>query len=75
MLDHLSFAGVRAAVRGARPGIVICYHRGYLLLDRQDSPTLNERAGFFLLAGTEGIGFLTQRKMGEFDYEYLFTKK
>ena len=81
---------VRARLRAIRSGETICYYRGYLLLDRRDNPAAVELADFFLRAGTEegwgygeqvanpnglGLGFLTQRRLGDMDYEYLFTKK
>ncbi len=76
MFRHLTNTGVRAATRNLRPGRCICYHRGYLLLDRKKDARLSAIADWFLSIGiNEDLGFLTQRKVGEFDYEYLFTKK
>ncbi len=76
MLDPLNISGVRAATRKMRPGMCICYHRGYLLLDRREDARLGAIADWFLSIGlNEDLGFLTQRKEGKFDYEYLFTKK
>jgi len=80
----------RARVRRMPRGLIFRYHRGYLLLDRRDNPAVAKLADFFLRAGTEegwgygeqvaspnglGLGFLTQRKLGDMDYEYLFTKR
>ncbi len=79
----------RTRVRRMPTGVSFRYYRGYLLLDRRDNPALAALANFFLQAGTEegwgygeqvaspnglGLGFLTQRKLGDRDYEYLFTK-
>lgn len=76
MFNSLNLAGIRSLTRGLRPGKGICYHRGYLLLDRKKDARLSAIADWFLSIGRhEDLGFLTQRKMGEFQYEYLFTKK
>ena len=90
MSQNLTLSGVRSVIQGARSGAVICYHRGCLFLDRKDNPALAALADLYLRAGTEegwgysdqvlspqgtGLGFLTQRKIGECNYEYLFTKK
>ena len=47
-------------------------------MDRRNSPFIAALADFFLRAGTEGepsLGFLTQEKFGNADYDYLFTKR
>ncbi len=76
MLTRLNLPGFRALTQGLRLGGCICYHRGYLLLDRKKDARLNDIADWFLSIGiNEELGFLTQRKLGELDYEYLFTKR
>ena len=89
-LSNLKPADARAAIRGARSGTVICYHRGYLLFDRKTDPRVAAIADIFLQAGTEegwgycahsaslnglGLGVLTQRKVSDGKYHYLFTKR
>ena len=60
-------------MRSAPPNEWVCYHRGYLPMDR----IMNERcriiAGQAAAASRTGQFVLSQRRVGDFKYDYLIA--
>lgn len=72
-----------AWLQTARPGSLIEYHRGHLVIDRQpklDAPdnearaVLHDLATRALRAAERGLVHLVQRRHGDDDYSYLAIK-
>jgi hypothetical protein len=70
----LSVSEAKARIARLGSGEGFAYYRGYLMRDRrrrsQVGRALSELADFM----SRQCGYLTQRKHGDFDYEYLFIK-
>ncbi len=79
---------MRRMVNAMKPGETIVYHRGFLPADRAKDFDDDLNAAIMLTFGTpegfmvtlestmrgEGLGYLTQRKVGPRDYIYRFTR-
>lgn len=49
------------------------YHRGFLAMDREVNQVLHKTARDLYRAARKGKVMLTQRKLGDGDYEYIAT--
>ena len=47
------------------------YHRGFLIRDREENQDLNQKAAEYLRLAEVGKAFLLQRRIRNFEYEYL----
>ena len=75
-------------VRSMKPGEHFMYHHGYLAIDRETDPEIDAIAERFCFHGTQpnfafghgcfsngaGLGRLTQKRLGNGEYLYMFTK-
>ncbi len=89
MIKVMRVREARDRINAMEPGDRWCYHTGFLLADRAGRDDVTELADFMLRAGVSSsflfaedgepidgmsLGYLTQRKIRDFDYIYYFTK-
>lgn len=61
-------------IHSLRPGQQVEYHRGLLIRDRQSDTVVDGWARAFLEAAADGLGSLSQQRIDEKLYVYVFRK-